>query len=81
MSRKNLKFASMAFLALGLEDMVKTTQIVTKSMSELGRTLETSKQGQKTFTYDDGFQCQALNQKSADKKHSKWLSSTELKED
>ena len=32
-----------------------------------------SKQGQQLFTYDDGFTCEALNQKSADKKHNKWL--------
>lgn len=35
----------------------------------------TSKQGQNTFNYQDGFTCQALNQKNADKKHDKWLKS------
>jgi hypothetical protein len=28
--------------------------------------------GMRKFTYSDGFQCWALNQKNADKKHNKW---------
>lgn len=68
----------MAMLALGLEGITRTTQSVTKSTKELGKSMEASKQGQKKFTYDDGFSCTALNQKSADKKHLRWLNSHPL---
>jgi len=47
----------------------------TRKVNSNGDLYKTSKQGQKTFTYDDGFSCEALNRKSADKKHTKWLKS------
>lgn len=47
----------------------------TRKVSPNGSTYKPNKQGQQQFTYDDGFTCEALNQKSADKKHSKWLAS------
>lgn len=47
----------------------------TRKVSTNGSTYKPSKQGQQVFTYDDGFTCEALNQSSADKKHSKWLAS------
>lgn len=34
---------------------------------------EVSKQGQNNFSFEDGFTCQALNQKNADRKHAAWL--------
>lgn len=45
----------------------------TRKVSPNGSTYKSIKQGQQQFTYDDGFTCEALNQKSADKKHNKWL--------
>lgn len=45
----------------------------TRKDSTNSNTYKSSKQGQQRFTYEDGFSCEALNQKSADKKHSKWL--------
>ena len=50
----------------------------TRKVNPNGDLFKTSKQGQKTFTYEDGFSCEALNQKSADKKHSKWLKSKSI---
>lgn len=31
-----------------------------------------SKQGMKWFVFEDGFKCEALNQKNANKKHERW---------
>lgn len=44
---------------------------VPKDDTNRKKNFEPKKQGQKQFTFPDGFTCQALNQKSADKKHSK----------
>jgi len=36
------------------------------------KSYEPKKQGMQEFSYPDGFTCQALNKKNADKKHAKW---------
>lgn len=40
--------------------------------TESKRTYGARKQGMQEFSYPDGFTCQALNKKNADKKHAKW---------
>lgn len=49
------------------------TQPIKKSTKQLGANHKKSKQNQTVFRYDDGFICEALNQKNADKKHRAWI--------
>lgn len=46
----------------------------TRRVTPDGSQFHVAKQGQKVFKFNDGFECTALNQKNADKKHNKWLS-------
>lgn len=77
---KNLKILSAlsilgAMQVSGAYHMGSEVREVPKDDSNRKKIYETSKQGQQVFTYPDGFSCSALNKKSADKKHNRWLKS------
>lgn len=56
----------------------KGTNSPSKSKEDLGKNFEKKKQGMKKFRFEEtGFSCEALNEKSAHKKHDKWRKQNE----
>lgn len=76
-----MKIGILAALAAALinETADQTGKAPKRKINQLDNTFRKSytpaKQGQQKFIYPDGFECYALNQKSADKKHNRWKNS------